>query len=604
MIKEILKKEQLSPGGDKLTVGETVEEILPELINRNTKLSNRLKTKLKVSSLLNNIELRNQNYLKELISSSDKTVQNLKSGLDLSKAMKLSSDELSFLNSRILNDCFMKKNNVIFNTKKNLNKNTEEETNMIIKKSIISIRNSINPTNKHREKPIIEENKKKFLSETELSNAKKVIDNKLYEDEKKIKEEIKNYLEKVKLINITNTNIKNNDLKDYKIQKVNKDKNRDFYLFAKHFSINNNDIKMIHYKKLKPPPIRDRSCPNLENIKQSLFPNIKTGEMNKENYVNINNSNGIRIINGMKYYNRSRNNNNLLMQDNDNVNKNNYTDIIINNKKDSFNTLKKLIIRNRSLITKTYKKYDIIGSLMDINLPKISDYETIINNKNKKIEEDKDKNKENNEKNIIKNSKNYKTLTPSSFENSELMKEFNALKDEIKILKTKKIDIEENYLKHQEELRNLMYVFVDKKNKNKKDTLISAEGLINKKLFGENQKIRMPSSHSVSIIKRKFKINSGINHKYNKKNYRNYSNHTRDRTSASSIKNSVSSIITTRKSDNKLDDIFNYMKKEQKHQILTNSLELPSLFSPPRKKSCNNSRIKNSSNNITSISDY
>ena len=222
MIKEVLKQQILSQKGDKPTVGETVEEILPELINRNTKLSYRLKTKLKVSSLLNNIELRNQNYLKELISSSDKTVQDLKSGLNLSKAMKLSSDELSFLNSRILNDCFMKKNNVIINTKKNLNKNTEDETNMIIKKSIVTLRNSINPTYKHREKPIIEENKKKFLSESELSDAKKVLDNKLYEDEKKIKEEIKNYLEKVKLINITNTNIKNNNIKDYKLLKVNK----------------------------------------------------------------------------------------------------------------------------------------------------------------------------------------------------------------------------------------------------------------------------------------------------------------------------------------------------------------------------------------------
>ena len=609
MIKEVLKQQLLSQKADKPTVGETVEEILPELINRNTKLSNRIKTKLKVSSLLNNIELRNQNYLKELISSSDKTVQDLKSGLNLSKAMKLSSDELSFLNSRILNDCFMRKNNVIINTKKNLNKNTEEETNMIIKKSIINLRNSINPTHKHREKPKNEENKKKFLSETELTNAKKVIDNKLYEDEQKIKEEIKNYLEKVKLINITNTNYKNNNLIDYKLQKVNKEKNKDFYLFAKHFSINNSDIKMIHYKKLKPPPIRDRSCPNLEDIKLNLFPNIKTGEINNENYVNINNSNGVKIINGMKYYNKYRNNKKLFFQDNDN--KNNYTDITVNNKKDSFNTLKKLIIRNRSLITKTSTKYDIIGSLMDIQLPKISDYETIINEKNKKIKEEKIKNKENKEnndnnenkeKNIIKSQKKNKTLVPTTFQNSELMKEFKALKDEIKILKSKKIDIEENYIKHQEELRNLIYVFEEKKNKNKKDNLISANGLINKKIFAENQKMRMPSSHSVSIIKRKFKINSGINNKYNKKNYRNYSNHTRDRTSASSIKNSASSIITTRKSENKLDDIFNYMKKEQKN--ITNSLELPVLFSRPRQKSCNNSRNNINSSNITSISDY
>ena len=100
------------------TAGGIIQEILPELMIRNIKLGSRLKSKLKVSSLLNNIELRNQNYLKELVSSSDRNVQDLKSGLELSKAMKLSSNKLSLLNSKILNDCFMEKNNVIYNKKK------------------------------------------------------------------------------------------------------------------------------------------------------------------------------------------------------------------------------------------------------------------------------------------------------------------------------------------------------------------------------------------------------------------------------------------------------------------------------------------------------
>ena len=77
------------------TLCEACTEFLPELMLRNTKLGNRLKSKLKVSSLLNNIELRNQRYLKEFISSSDRTLQDLKSGLQLSKAMKISSDNLS-----------------------------------------------------------------------------------------------------------------------------------------------------------------------------------------------------------------------------------------------------------------------------------------------------------------------------------------------------------------------------------------------------------------------------------------------------------------------------------------------------------------------------
>ena len=304
MLKEILKEKDKLDKKDP-TVGVVIEGVLPELMNRNTKLGVRLKSKLKVSSLLNNIELRNQNYLKELVSSSDRTVQDLKSGLELSKAMKLSSDKLSLLNSKILNNCFMKKNNIIYNKKKNLNKNTEEETNLIIKKSLSVIRDCISPTYKIIKKPKSVNEKKKYLSEIELNKAKMIINNKILVEEKILKEKIKNYLERLKTLNITS--IKSKDIYDYKIQKVNKDKNRDFYFYAKHLDLNDNNIKMIYYKKLKPQPIRDRSCPNLENIKENLFPNIKTGQINSENYVNINNSNGVKIINGMKFYKKFKN---------------------------------------------------------------------------------------------------------------------------------------------------------------------------------------------------------------------------------------------------------------------------------------------------------
>ena len=249
-------------------IGDIIEKVLPKLLERNNKLGIRLKSKLKVSSLLNNIELRNQNYLKELVSSSERSVQDLKSGLELSKAMKLSSSELSLLNSKILNDCFMKKNNIIYNAKKNLDNNTEEETNMVIKQSINVIRDCINPTYKIIELPKTIE-KKKFLSESELSKAKKIINNKISVEEKIIEDKIKNYLERVKEIKLSN--IKNNDIFDYKMQRINKEKNRDFYYYAKHFYLNDNDIKMIHYKKLPPQPIRDKSCPNLKNIKENCL---------------------------------------------------------------------------------------------------------------------------------------------------------------------------------------------------------------------------------------------------------------------------------------------------------------------------------------------
>ena len=579
------------------TVSRAIRAILPELMNRNTKLGKRLKSKLKVSSLLNNIELRNQNYLKELVSSSERTLQDLKSGLDLPKAMKSSSDKLSLLNSKILNDCFMKKNNFILNTKKVLNRSTEEETNMIIKRSISVLRDCINPNYKVLESPKVEKKKKHFLSQSELNNAKMIIKNKIFSEEKILKAKIKDYLEKLKTIKLSNYK-NNSDLYDYKIQKINKDKNRDFYFYAKHLYFDDNNIKMIHYKKLQPQPIRDKSCPNLENIKENIFPNIKNNEINSDNYVNINNSNGVKIINGMKFYKKFGNKNNTKEQD-ENQSKINYSDIVVNKKKDSFNTLKKIIIRNHTLINKSTNKFNKLSHLIDINLPKLSDYESIIDTENKKEEEEKIKPKTIRKENSIEKKK---TKISNKFSNLELIKELRRLKDEIKFLKEKKIDIDDNYLKHQEELSNIVYVFEKKPIVKKKNNLLDDDGLLNRKIIADNPKMRLPSSHSVSILKRKFKINSGISNKYNRFN-RNYSNHTRDRTSASTLKNSASYIITTSKSDNIYNEIFsNYLLKENKNNIINKNLDANTLFSLPQEKLKN--KNNNNSSNITSMSDY
>ena len=81
----ILEKDRkkLSP------LNQALDDFLPELMSRNIKKGKRLKSKIEVNFLLNNIELRNQSYLKKLISSSEKTLTNLKSGLELNEAMKL-----------------------------------------------------------------------------------------------------------------------------------------------------------------------------------------------------------------------------------------------------------------------------------------------------------------------------------------------------------------------------------------------------------------------------------------------------------------------------------------------------------------------------------
>ena len=65
-----------------------ISVVLPELMSRNLKLGERIKNKLKVSTLFNNIENRNNKYLKGFIFSSNKRANDLKSGLNMNKAIK------------------------------------------------------------------------------------------------------------------------------------------------------------------------------------------------------------------------------------------------------------------------------------------------------------------------------------------------------------------------------------------------------------------------------------------------------------------------------------------------------------------------------------
>ena len=291
----ILEKDRkkLSP------LNQALDDFLPELMSRNIKKGKRLKSKIEVNFLLNNIELRNQSYLKKLISSSEKTLTNLKSGLELNEAMKLTEEKLSPINNQILDDFFLRKNNVIKGTKRQLRRNTEEESNLIIKNGLHMIKYFANPPVKIMEEKESETPKKKFLTKKELKEAESIIKYKLKEEKKNLDIRVQKYLNRVNNIKLANQ--KNLGIYEPNLIKKNKDKNKDFYFYANNFSVNNNDIKMIHYKKLEPIPIRDKSCPNLKDIKEKLFPEVKEGKIDKENYININNCNSVKIINGMQF---------------------------------------------------------------------------------------------------------------------------------------------------------------------------------------------------------------------------------------------------------------------------------------------------------------
>ena len=117
--------------------------ILPELMSRNIKLGERLKNKLKVSTLFNNIEHRNKKYLKGFIFSSNKRARDLKTGLEMSKAIKQSTKKLTLLCNQMKDDLILKNTDILLKEKKLLSENTEQETHSKINDFIHTIKNAI-----------------------------------------------------------------------------------------------------------------------------------------------------------------------------------------------------------------------------------------------------------------------------------------------------------------------------------------------------------------------------------------------------------------------------------------------------------------------------
>ena len=586
-------------------LNQALKECLPELMSRNIKKGQRLKSKIDVSFLLNNIELRNQSYLKKLVASSEKNLQIIKSGLELNKAMELSEEKLTPLNYQILDDFFLRKNNVIMGTKRHLGRKSEEESNLVIKSSLHIIKHFLNPGNKILEEPEDNSPKKKLMTKEELIEAEKLIYNKLKQEKNNLNERVKKYLNRV--YNIKLTAPRSDNKYDPKWLKINRDKNKDFYFYANNVSLNNKDIGMIHYKKLEPIPVRDKSCPNLKDINKKLFPGIKEGKTNRDEYLNIKNCNSVKILNDMQIIKRYKEKKILDKNEKD------ISGIKINNNKnDSYNTLNKIVVRNKSLLSMSRNRYQKLGSLIDIELPKLSDYDLMINKRkslkyqtmNKKIDTNiNDK--------IEKLNRIYHKW--------KLAPEINALKEEIKNIQTHKFDIEENYLRHKEEIENKTYMILNipqrKISKNKSFKLTNNENKFNLNINNINKNkhnlninkntissyetpsLRMPSSYSVKILKRKSRIDSSLHNIAKNKIYRDNSNISGDRTNVSSIinsvRNSASISMTANKPEGRINELIKKLQKDDNKNKIKPVFSLKSMnlnFSTPNN---NTSAISN-----------
>ena len=218
--------------------------VLPDLMSSNTKLGERLRNKLKASTLFNSIENKNRKYLKGFILSSNQRANFLKTGLDLEKSLKQSKKNINSLCDEMECDIILRNMDVILNEKKVLNENREQETHLKINNLLNVMKKALKPVVFNKK----EDDKKgvKILTENEMEKAKDYVGNQIIKEQNIILNNINNYA------NRFNSTFMNDNFKNSENKLIIK---RDFNRFIDTLDFEK-DIKLLNYKKPKPIPIK------------------------------------------------------------------------------------------------------------------------------------------------------------------------------------------------------------------------------------------------------------------------------------------------------------------------------------------------------------
>ena len=436
-------------------INEKLKLILPELLARNLKLIDRLKNKLKVSTFLNNTENRNQRYLKIFLSSSDKRVRDIKTGLELSKAVKQSSKNLSNLCSKIDNDIILQNSDFLSSEKKLLNENTEQETHMRINSLILNMKNMVKKINNYHV-PKSSTNNSKYLSKSYINNINNILKNKLENEKNIVNYKINSYKSK---------------LKDSLLDK------REFKNFADSIDITN--LKLLNYKKPEPIPIVDRESSSMARIKNVLYPLMaQSNKTIRQKIINLNPKNNLS-------------NNNLSFNENG---KSQISD------KNSFGVLKGLSSISQKLTMKIDKTVKKVNSLLDIKLPNPKLYNVLL--------------EKNREKQRLRKSFEFEAKK-EIYEDAELEEIINNQKELDKHLQNKmKLQKIINTLKSEVDKFINTNIYNSEQNK-KSNKIMQKPLLMSYNIMKRKNKLNESSSNYIeqttSIMSKKFNMNSQSN---------------------------------------------------------------------------------------------
>ena len=496
-------------------INSKVRTILPELINRNKKLVDRLRDKLKVSSFFNNIEKRNKLYLQTFISSSNKRKRDLKTGIQIDNVIKQNSEIMSILCDKMDDDILIKNFDKLKKEKQLVCEKTEEETHNKIDELLFNLKSII-------KKPKKLKKELKIISNDNINNNKKnkkdingimeYIGNKIKNEEKNTDNKIADYLKKLNYIFKTyGCNEKKSEIEEteneedksnyYKRKKEIKKLSENFYI--------KNDLKLINYTKPKPFQIKDKESANMQRIKDCFYPSLIRNLTNKNKEKEILNQSDSAMQTQTVLFNQNNsliktdiNNNSPICSINNNLSskrkeRNKLIDTSENintNKKDSLEVLNMLSTQSKFLSQRFQKKSKKINSLIDIHLPNLKIYESLIDY-------------------LKKNNNNSESLSDVNIKESHLSKNIKqklvAIKEDIK---NKKFDFKifnsifNSYIKFNTTKNNKNKLIKLRKNLNIKKFLNHKESMEN---------IQPKKIESVFITLDKLK-DPGINNKLRK----------------------------------------------------------------------------------------
>ena len=361
---KLRKKKAMDLLNSKITI------VLPDLMSSNTKLGERLRNKLKVSTLFNSIEHRNSKYLKGFIKSSNIRANFLKTGLEMNKAIKQSTKNITSLCNEMKGDLILQNIDLLLNEKKILNENTEQETHIKINNLLQTMKKAIKPPIYYKNED--DKNEIKILTEEEMDKMKDYIRNKITKEQDSLQTNITNY------VNVVNNTFKNNNFqREENKAKVKKDFNR----FVESLNFGKN-IQLINYKKSKPQPIKDRETANLIRIKKLLYPtNLKKKGLKEENKkkgfgYTIRRNASMNNIYSMRNYGEFGKTTEM-----NNADKLKNIDV---SGQDTMQVLTKLAEQKDYLTERMEQKLKRVNSLIEIKLPFLSNYENILNYINRK----------------------------------------------------------------------------------------------------------------------------------------------------------------------------------------------------------------------------